>query len=259
MNCLVFDIETVPDVELARKIHNFAGLDDAAVAKAMQALQRQTNGSDFLPLEQQRIVAISCALRNRDGLRVWSLGEPNAAEAELVERFFEGIEKFTPDLISWNGTGFDLPVLHYRALKAGVTAARYWETGEQNSAFRYNNYLSRFHWRHLDLMDVLSGFQGRARASLTDMAYLLNFPGKLGFSGAQVWDAFLDGKLLDIRHYCETDVLNTYLIYLRFELLRGHLSQERHGQEVELVKSMLRASSEPHLQTFLQAWEVLSC
>jgi predicted PolB exonuclease-like 3'-5' exonuclease len=254
VNSLVFDIETVPDIELGRRLYNLGGLAEAEVAKAMFTLQRQATGSDFLPHEQHRIIAISCALRTQDGLRVWSLGEPEAPETELIERFFEGIERFSPDLVSWNGTGFDLPVLHYRALKAGVQAPRYWEVGHEDAAFRYNNYLSRYHWRHIDLMDV-SAHQSRARASLADVAGLLGLPGKLGFSGDKVWDTLLSGDLGAIRRYCETDVLNTYLIYIRFELMRGHLTRERYAEEVERVKSLLRATREPHFAEFLRAWE----
>ncbi len=255
MNLLVFDIETVPDVELGRRLHGLQGLADEQVAKAMFALRRQATGNDFLGLEQQRVVAISCVLRSRDGLRVWSLGEPGATEEELIERFFDGIEKFTPDLVSWNGSGFDLPVLHYRALRAGIQAPRYWETGEDDTSFRYNNYLSRYHWRHTDLMDVLSAFQPRGRVSLEHMAYLLRLPGKLGFSGAKVWDAYVAGDLVGIRRYCETDVLNTYLVYLRFQLMRGQLTRERYAEEVDRVKEMLRTGKEPHLAEFLAAWD----
>jgi 3'-5' exonuclease len=255
MNCLIFDIETVPDVELGRRIFGLEGLADDAVAKAMFTRCRQESGRDFLPHEQHRVVAIACAFRSREGLRVWSLGEADSPEAELIERFFDGIEKFSPDLVSWNGAGFDLPVLHYRALAAGVQAARYWETGSADTAFRYNNYLSRYHWRHLDLMDVLSGFQPRARASLADVAALLKLPGKLGFSGAQVWDQYLAGNVLGIRRYCETDVLNTYLIYLQFEFMRGQLTHARHLEELEKVKALLRESHEPHCAEFLRAWE----
>ena len=255
MNLLVFDIETVPDVELGRRLHGLQGLADEQVAKAMFALRRQATGNDFLGLEQQRVVAISCVLRSREGLRVWSLGEPGATEEELIERFFDGIEKFTPDLVSWNGSGFDLPVLHYRALRAGIQAPRYWETGEDDTSFRYNNYLSRYHWRHTDLMDVLSAFQPRGRVSLEHMAYLLRLPGKLGFSGAKVWDAYVTGDVVGIRHYCETDVLNTYLVYLRFQLMRGQLTRERYAEEVDRVKEMLRTGKEPHLAEFLAAWD----
>jgi predicted PolB exonuclease-like 3'-5' exonuclease len=255
VNILVFDIETIPDVELGRRLHGLRDLSDEQVAKAMFALRRQESGGDFLGHEQHQIVAISCMLRSREGLRLWSLGEPDAPEAELIQRFYDGIERFTPDLVSWNGSGFDLPVLHYRALRAGIQAPRYWETGDEDTAFRFNNYLSRFHWRHTDLMDVLSGFQQRARVSLENVACLLGLPGKLGFSGAQVWGAYLAGNIDGIRRYCETDVLNTYLVYLRFELMRARLSRDRHAEEVERVRTLLRSEREPHLAEFLRAWE----
>ncbi len=255
MTRLVFDIETVPDVELGRRVLGIEALSDAQVAKAMYTVRRQENGSDFLPLEQHRVVAISCVLRSREQLQVWSLGDEQSSEAELIARFFDGIDKYSPELVSWNGSGFDLPVLHYRALKAGVQAPRYWETGDEDTSFRYNNYLSRYHWRHLDLMDVLSSFQVRARASLQDVALLLNLPGKLGFSGAQVWDAVQAGQLGAVRNYCETDVLNTYLVLLRFELFRGRLEQAGYRQELERLRDWLRASSATHHQQFLAAWE----
>ncbi len=258
MNCLVFDLETVPDVELGRRLYHLDGLDDAAVAKAMFARQRERSGSEFLPHIQQRVVAISCALRTRDQLRLWSLGELDSSETELLRRFFEGIEKYSPELITWNGSGFDLPVLHYRALKSGVQAARYWETGEGDGEFRFNNYLSRFHWRHLDLMDVLSGFQARSRASLADAALLLGMPGKLGLTGDQVWDAYLRGELAEVRRYCETDVLNTYLIYLRFQFMRGRLDRLALEAEFERVRALLRASGEPHHAEFLRSWDALA-
>ena len=87
MNSLVFDIETVPDVALGRQLYNLHGLADREVAKAMFTLRRQENGTEFLPHQQHRIVAISCVLRTRDTLKVWSLGEPESPEEELIERF----------------------------------------------------------------------------------------------------------------------------------------------------------------------------
>jgi predicted PolB exonuclease-like 3'-5' exonuclease len=254
VNLLVFDLETVPDLDFGRRVLGLDGLSDEQVGEAMFAQARRRTGSDFLPHEQHRIVAISCVLRMRDSLRVWSLGDEHADEAELVSRFFDGIDRYTPDLVSWNGGGFDLPVLHYRALRHGVQAARYWETGHEDAAFRFNNYLSRFHWRHVDLMDVLSGYQARARASLADVAGLLGLPGKLGFSGSQVWSAWLGGDLAGIRRYCETDVLNTWLIHLRFEHMRGRLDSAALEAEESRVLELLRDSAEPHLAEFLAAW-----
>ena len=254
MHCFSFDIETVPDVEFGRRMWRLEGLADADVAAAMGFLRQQATGSEFMPLHLHRIVAISVALRTGDTFRIWSLGDRDSDEAELVQRFFDGIERYAPELISWNGSGFDLPVLHYRALKHGIQAPRYWETGDGDRDFRYNNYLSRFHWRHLDLMDVLSGFQVRGRASLDQIAVLLGFPGKLGMSGDRVWQCWLDGGIDDIRNYCETDVLNTYLIYLRFEYMRGKLDGADLEREFNLVRTTIESMGEPHLNEFIAAW-----
>lgn len=254
MHAFVFDIETVPDVDYGRRLYRLTGLADEEVARIMFAHRRAETGGEFLPLEQHRIVAISVAFRTRDSLKVWSLGDESAPERELIARFYDGIEKHTPDLVTWNGSGFDLPVLHYRSLMHAVPAARYWETGDEDTAFRYNNYLSRFHWRHVDLMDVLSGFQGRGRASLDDISALLGLPGKLGMQGADVWDAYRVGRIAEIRNYCETDVLNTYLIYLRFQLIRGHLSVAEHKAEIARARALLAASGKQHFAEFLAAW-----
>ena len=254
MNVMVFDIETIPDVETGRRIHGLEALSDGDAAEALFALQRQKNGTDFLPHFLHRICAISVVFRTRDSVRVWSLGEEDANERELVQRFFDGIERYTPTLVSWNGGGFDLPVLHYRALHHAVAAPRYWEIGQEDQSFRYNNYLSRFHWRHIDLMDALSGYQARAVAPLDQVATMLGLPGKMGMSGAKVWDAYQHGDLRGIRNYCETDVLNTYLVYLRFELMRGRLTAESHASECALLRDMLSASEQDHLRAFLAAW-----
>jgi predicted PolB exonuclease-like 3'-5' exonuclease len=257
MNTLVFDIETVPDTELGRRLYGLQNLTDEQVAQIMFTKRRQETGSEFLSHEQHRVVAISVVMRSRDSLKVWTLGEEGSSEKDLIERFFDGLDRFTPDLVSWNGAGFDLPVLHYRSLLHSVTAARYWEIGDGDSSFRYSNYLSRFHWRHMDLMDVLSGFQGRGRASLDDVANLLGFPGKVGMQGSQVWEVYLQGGLARIRDYCETDVLNTYLIYLRFQLLRGHLNPAEHAGEVARVRALLQESTAAHFKEFAAAWPAI--
>jgi predicted PolB exonuclease-like 3'-5' exonuclease len=257
-NVLVFDIETVPDVKGGRQLLNLKDLSDEDVALAMRTLRIQKTGkTDFLPHFQHQIVAISAVLVSNDSLKVWSLGSPASGEKELLERFFDGIEKFSPVLVSWNGSGFDLPVIHYRALKHGVASARYWDNGDIDREFRWNNYLSRFHARHLDLMDVLSGYQPRAFVSLDELAVNLGFPGKMGMSGAQVWESFCSGKIDAIRDYCETDVLNTYLVYLRFQQIRGVLNQNELEREQNRLRDLLADSSRPHLTEFLARWPAL--
>jgi predicted PolB exonuclease-like 3'-5' exonuclease len=255
MNTLVFDIETVPDVELGRRLYDLGDLDDAGVAQAMFAKQRQLRQNDFLPPPQQRIVAISVLLRSRDGLRISSLGDEQAPERELVQRFFDDLERYSPTLVSWNGSGFDLPVLNYRALRHGVNAHRYWDVGEGDRELRFNNYLSRYHWRHTDLMDVLSGYGASGRASLELAAQLIGLPGKLGIGGAQVWPAYRRGEIAAIRDYCEIDVLNTYLIYLRFELTRGVLDAATYQKELEVVEAKLAQADRPHLKQYLELWQ----
>lgn len=255
MRCLVFDIETVPDTRLGAQLLGLHDLSEEDIARAMFFNQMQEKGTEFLPLYQHRVVAISAAWRSADGFKVWSLGEEDSDEKEIVQRFFDGIDRYSPELVSWNGAGFDLPVLHYRALRHGIQSPRYWEMGDEDRSFRYNNYLSRFHWRHIDLMDVLSGFQGRARAPLDAVATMLGFPGKMGMAGDKVWDCFREGEIRKIRNYCETDVLNTYLVYLRFQFMRGQLSQAGLQAEYKMVRDVLAAAEQPHLHEFAAAWQ----
>lgn len=252
---LVFDIETIPDVEGLRLLHALgADLSAEAVAEFAFQRRRQQTGSDFLPLHVQKVCAISCVLRTDDGLRAWTIGQPDDDEKHLIQQFFKGIEKYTPQIVSWNGGGFDLPVLHYRSLVHGVVAPRYWDMGEDDRDFKWNNYISRYHTRHTDLMDLLALYQPRASAPLDDLAKLCGFAGKLGMDGSQVWTAYQAGQLHAIRSYCETDVVNTHLIYCRFEKMRGHWSESQYAQEVELVRESLRALDAPHWRDYLAAW-----
>jgi len=254
---LVFDIETVPDIAGLRRLHRLPDtLDDADVLVSATQSRRAVTGNEFLPLYLQRIVAISCALREGTTFRVWSLGDLTDNEPELIRRFFDGIDRYTPQLVSWNGGGFDLPVLNHRALINGVTAARFWDWGDDDREFKFNSYLGRYHTRHLDVMDVLAMYQPRASAGLDAMARLCGFPGKLGMDGGQVYAAYHAGKLDEIRRYCETDVMNTYLLFLRFQLLRGMLSAGQYAEEVSLAREKIAASDQAHWKEFIAAWDV---
>jgi len=253
---LVFDIETVPDAEGLRRVWALGPeVSEQGVIDLATQRRRQATGSDFLPHYLHRVVAISCVLRSNDGIRVWSLGTPQDSEREIVQRFFDGIEKYTPQIVSWNGGGFDLPVLHYRALFHGIPGCCYWDTGDNNKEFRFNNYLSRFHARHTDLMDVLAGYQNRAWAPLDELARLCGFPGKLGMDGSQVWAAWTRGEIAAIRDYCETDVANTFLLYQRFQMLRGVLTAQEYAKELEVVRAFLEAQTAPHWREFSAAWK----
>jgi 3'-5' exonuclease len=253
---LIFDIETIPDVAGLRKLHALpTALGDAEVARWAFAQQRIKNGSDFLPTYLHRVCAISCALREgADKLAVWTLGEESDDEAALLQKFFDVVERKTPQLVSWNGGGFDLPVLIQRGLINGVAASRLLETGANDRAFNFDHYLNRYKERHLDLMDFLALYQMRANAPLDAMAKLCGFAGKLGMDGSKVWDAFQRGEVANIRAYCETDVANTYLVFLRFLMMRGELDAKQYRDEVAMLREKLRALPGAHWKEFLAAW-----
>ena len=252
---LVFDIETIPDVAGLRSAWGLADLTgDDAVVQAAAERRRLKVGHDFLPHHLQRVVAISCVFRDADGVRVRSLGAPQDDEPRLIQDFFRTVDRYMPQIVSWNGGGFDLPVLHYRAMIHGVQSSRYWETGERDREFRYNNYLNRYHSRHLDLMDMLAMFTGRANAPLDEMAKLCGFPGKLGMDGSKIWHAWREGRIASIRGYCETDVANTWLLYCRFMLINGQLSPEEYRGELDLFRETIGKLDGHHWAEYLAAW-----
>lgn len=251
---MVYDLETVPDVTAGRRLLGLNTETEDEVAEALFARQAlKTGGSTFLPHYLQQIVAISVVVATETWVKVWSLGDIDSKESEIILRFFEGVQRYTPTLVSWNGSGFDLPVLHYRSLVHGVSAPRYWETGENDSNFKWNNYLSRYHQRHTDLMDVLGNYN--TRAPLDEMAIMLGFPGKMGMHGSEVWEKFQQKEIQCIRDYCETDVLNTYLIYLRFQLMRGKLDKEAYRLEEERLQFSLMGTGKQHLIDFVAEWQ----
>jgi len=159
-----------------------------------------------------------------------------------------------PQIVSWNGRNFDLPVLVARGLIHGVAAACFWDTGQDNKDAKWANYINRFHDRHLDLMDVLSMYGSRG-SPLDELAKLSGFPGKLGVGGAAVWESYRNGAIASIRDYCETDCANTYLLYLRFQLMRCALSREQYDRELELLRAFLLRQNLPHWQEFLSLWK----
>jgi predicted PolB exonuclease-like 3'-5' exonuclease len=258
---LVFDIESIPDVAGLRAVRQMdAALDDAGVYAAEMADRQARGKNDFMPLYLQRVLVISCVFRNADGLRVHSLVDRETGgksqECSVIQSFFNMVERHTPQLVSWNGGGFDLPVLHYRGLRHGVVASKYWDLGEEDREFKFNNYIGRYHLRHLDLMDLLSMYQPRGAAPLDAMARLCGFPGKLGMDGSQVYPAYLEGRTEEIRRYCETDVMNTYLMYCRFQKMRGGFTEAEYEREIALVREALAGMEEPHWREYLGAWPV---
>ena len=259
---LAFDIETIPDIEGLRALRGAAStLTDAEVYAAEITERKERGKSDFMPLHLQRVLVVSCVYRSaRGGLQVRSFvdGETGgrSQEGEVIQQFFDRIEQHRPQLVSWNGGGFDLPVLQQRGLRHGVVAGKYWDMGDDDREYRYNSYISRYHLRHIDLMDLLAMYQPRGNAPLDAMAKLCGFPGKMGMDGSQVYGAYLDGRTDEIRRYCETDAMNTYLLWCRFEKMRARLDETGYAREIALARDTVAALDEPHWREYLAAWPI---
>tara|TARA_B100001996_G_scaffold379386_1_gene365066 strand:- start:2258 stop:3040 length:783 start_codon:yes stop_codon:yes gene_type:complete len=252
MNILVFDIETVPDTEGGARILGLKDLSKKDIIKAMEHTQFQKSGTMFQPLHLHKIVAISVLYKNifdkNDKISLLSLGNEDSKEAEILKLFFNVIDKYQPQIISWNGKGFDSPVIHYRSLYHGISSIKYWDKGGDDRDFKWNNYLNRYHDRHLDLMDVLSGY--KKPASLSDIAQLIGAPGKYGIDGSFVTDYYLENNIKEIRDYCETDVLNTYLVFLRYQLISNSISKKTYDKLLDELFNLLDKSDKAHWKEF---------
>ncbi|MFQ5764136.1 MAG: 3'-5' exonuclease [Rhodospirillales bacterium] len=262
-NLFVFDIETVPDTDA---VPNLTGFDDPDPGRRRDELERYhleiTDGRNPFPRQPfHRVVAISfleAEIARDGGLEVYHLrelrsgGEPGFDEKQLLEGFFGYFERLKPRLVSFNGRGFDLPVLKYRAMVHGVPAAWLYGAGD-----KWNSYQSRYatDW-HCDLLDVLSDYGASARVKLNEVCAALGFPGKFGIDGSQVAGLVDDGRIEDVRHYCETDVLNTYLVYLRLMLHRGTIATDGYNAAIADVVALIEheGADRPYLGDFMEAW-----
>lgn len=256
-NICVFDIETIPDAASICRLKNVDtdNLSENEQFSLTKLHRRAEAGSEFMRHHLHKIVAISACVHINGKHKVASLGEVDDSEAVIIEKFFKLIDNYKPVLVSWNGNGFDLPVLHYRALFHGISAPTYWDVGHFDSGSKWSNYLSRFQWQHIDLMDVIAGYQARSVAPLNDIAKLCGFPGKLETDGSAVLDLYETKQVAAIRDYCETDVLNTYLVYLRFELMRGMLLPAQYEERLAAIREYLQRQDKPHFDEFLAAWQ----
>ena len=237
---VVFDIETIPDGD-----HH--------------------TSDDFPKILFHKVVAISYLLAKPvdgpDG-RYFTVdilktgGDLSSTEKELLTGFWQFIEKSKPRLVTFNGRGFDLPVAKYRALKHGISAP-WFAQGEG----KWDNYSGRYSvdW-HCDLMDALADFGASKACKLSEICALLGVPSKLGIDGSKVKEYVEAGRLAEVRNYCETDVLATYLVFLRFALFRGELSPAGFDASVADLKTCLarERSGRSHLGEFADAWAAVA-
>lgn len=203
---LILDIETIPDPELPRA-------DD----------------SDKVPSPPfNQIVTLGCLLLEDYVPKKLGVVGEGKSEAAILNDFAGWLDRSRPCVVTWNGRGFDMPVITSRALKHGV--AMPWWFRDRNTRYRFSVE------GHFDLMDFLSDF-GAARASRLDAyAKLVGFPGKVGVDGSQVLPMVHAGRLREVNDYCLCDVAQTAAIFLRVELLRGALTR---AQYTDCAQSLL--------------------
>lgn len=234
---LVFDIETVPD----RRFHE---------------------GSSFPKLPFHRVVAIAFlkATVAYDGdsevlvlTELRAGGTEQSTEADLVGGFFQLFSDMRqPKLVTYNGRKFDLPVLRYRAMHHGVQVPALYRSGSRFESYGYR-YSEE---NHCDLLDALTDFGAAKPMKLDDIARLLGLPGKLGIDGGDVAGLFEEGELGRIRHYCETDVLTTYLVYLHHRFHTGYLTKKALQDSIDSARNYLvrNGAERLHLSEYLEAW-----
>ena len=251
---LVFDVETVPDGELLRRV-KYPGeeiSDEEAVQRAKEEmLQRSGGRSDFLPVSFCYPVAI-CVARVTADFRLQALtplADPDFAPRQLVADFWKGLAHYQATLVSFNGRAFDLPILEMAAFRFGITARGYFDD-RYGRRYRYGS-------AHLDLHDWLSNHGAcPVTGGLNLLSKLLGKPGKMAVTGADVWDMYCDGKTKQISDYCMFDVLDTYFVFLRSRVMTGELDlqteQRRVAQAHEWITNQL--GRHPHLQQYLDNW-----
>jgi len=265
-NLFVFDIETIPDTKAAA---NLLDMPNASVSELRESLTKYhldiTDGKNsFLRHPFHSVISISFLeaeiVRDFSGQEFYRIkdirsgGDLASLEVDLVKGFFTHLKKNLSRLVSFNGKNFDLPVLKYAAMKNEVDAAWLFKSGD-----KWNNYNQKFSldW-HCDLADAFSDFGASAKVKMNELCAAFGLPGKIGVDGSQVMQMFDEGKLQEIRNYCETDVINTYLLYLVFQHHNGSITKDSlHKSKEELREFLSKKSSadKPHFKEFLQAWK----
>nr|WP_314217777.1 3'-5' exonuclease [uncultured Campylobacter sp.] len=209
--------------------------------RAMEIFKEKT-GSEFLPVCFHRVVSISAVMADGFGrfLRVSTLeGE---SERDKIAKFLAFIEDFNPRLVSFNGRGFDLPMIMARAMCYDLSAAAYFETNDRDSnKSKWENYRSRYDGRfHLDLLDHISDFGAVRGLKLDHICASVGLPGKYDVHGDQVLQLYYGGEQAKIDEYCRSDVLNTYWLFLKYELLRGKITKDDYLNYIAVMGEFLQ-------------------
>jgi predicted PolB exonuclease-like 3'-5' exonuclease len=230
----IVDIETRVDKTLVKSVlHREEDLsdEDAYAETRARITARSSTGSDFFPVSFH--VPVSIVVGDVDDERVLTkvhvLGAEQYSEAGIVTDFWNRLEEFRGTLVSFNGRGFDLPVLELAALRHGCRIPRYFG---RNYRYRYSDE------SHYDLYDFLTNHGAyHLRGGFQLVSRLLGLPGKGPVDGASVQALWEAGRLADIHAYCRRDVIQTYFVFLRLELIRGRITQEQHAAALAATAS----------------------
>lgn len=236
----IFDCETIPDSEALRRVYGYEG-SDYEVAKLALKAQLEKSGNEFLPVPFHKIVSISAVVteKNGDFLRVSSMQGKD--EKEKIEKFLHFINTYNPRLISFNGRGFDLPMIMIRAMLYNLTAQAYFEVDSRIlQKTKWENYKSRYDGKfHLDLLDHISDFRAVSGFGLDGLCKVLELPGKFDVHGDDVLELYYQQEYNKIDEYCESDTLNTYWLFLKYELLRGNIQAEQYYENLKRMRTFL--------------------
>ncbi len=246
----IFDCESIPDSELIRKSFGFEGSDLEVSLKAIES-EKEKSGSEFLPLPFHKIISICAVISDNFGrfIKVNKIDGEN--EKDMICNFFDFIEKHRPRLVSFNGKNYDMPLLVLRALKYNIKACAYLDTQSD----KWNNYKTRFsELKHCDLFEVLGAFRGLRLDTICQMADL---PGKYDMSGDLVMNLYYENKFEKIHEYCESDTLNTYMLFLKYELIKGNLNENDYADFLDLMRTYLqeKKSQRAYVEIFSKACE----
>lgn len=257
----IFDIETIPDVKLLRQIYPQENLNDLELCEKAFLAQKEKSGSEFLPIHLHKIVTISSVVADEYGrfLKIGNFGK-NGNEQTIISDFLTFIDKKNPKLVSYNGRNFDIPTIMLRAMAYNLSATAYYETDNaQFNKNKWENYRQRYSERfHTDLLDALSHFGNVRGIRLNDICLMLDLPGKYDISGDFVHQIYyenpinLDQNIRRIQDYCQSDVLNTYWLYLKYELLKGTLLIGDYYSILEDFASKI-PQDKPYYEIFHQA------
>lgn len=250
---LVFDIETIPDVETGRRLYpELKDLSDDDALTALIALRQAEAGNDFMRLPLHKIACLSFLWVENGEFSLHSLALDRLTEADILRKFFRAFAK-KPVLVSWNGSGFDVPVLLYRALHHKISAPALFNSANKP------DYLYRYGEMHVDLMDKMSLYNGYSKQKLDTIAALCGFAGKGEIDGSQVVPMMQSGDWQKLTTYCESDVLNTWLIYLRWLILTGKADLDGCEMMIEQTHEFVSKIKNPddtlRHERFLDAWQ----